>query len=276
MLILQILLAVFLLPVIAVFLLGKYVDFRLARKDFSDVYDDCHKVWTARGIYGDGVDENSIESIGHAFAEGALGVEVDVFYDVALNDFIVSHNFPYQLKNGRILPLSELFDALGDGHYFWLDFKKLRRLTKTQALQAVQRLQQISQKNQLHERIYVEGETPINLAHFRKAGFHTIFDTHPAPSGGMLAAAMITLYKIFFYFGEHSVMGMEYGELDWPVYGAATRKRLGRTPVFLYHVPVDEALLDELLGIEAVRAFIVGNNQSVNFYHKNACGQSEQ
>ena len=276
MLILQILLAVFLLPVIAVFLLGKYVDFRLARKDFSDVYDDCHKVWTARGIYGDGVDENSIESIGHAFAEGALGVEVDVFYDVALNDFIVSHNFPYQLKNGRILPLSELFDALGDGHYFWLDFKKLRRLTKTQALQAVQRLQQISQKNQLHERIYVEGETPINLAHFRKAGFHTIFDTHPAPSGGMLAAAMITLYKIFFYFGEHSVMGMEYGELDRPVYGAATRKRLGRTPVFLYHVPVDEALLDELLGIEAVRAFIVGNNQSVNFYHKNACGQSEQ
>ena len=276
MLALQFLLAGILFLVIFVYMLGKYVDFRLVKKDFSDVYDNCHKVWTARGIYGDGIDENSIESIGHAFEEGALGVEVDVFYDVALNDFIVSHNFPYQLKNGRILPLSELFDALGDDHYFWLDFKKLRRLSKQQALKAIQRLLQISQKNNLHQRIYVEGETPINLAYFRTAGFHTIFDTHPAPSGGILASTMITLYKIFYFFGDHSVMGMEYGDLKYPVYGAATRKQLGRIPIFLYHVPVDEPLLDELLGIEAVRAFIVGNNQSVNFYHKNSCDKRGQ
>ncbi len=275
MLALQIIFIVILLPVIMVYVLAKYVDFRLSRKKNFDVYDDCHKVWTARGIYGEGVDENSIESIGHAFREGARGVEVDVFYDVGLNDFIVSHNFPYQLKNGRILHLSELFDALGDDHYFWLDFKKLRRLSKPQALRAVQRLKQISSKNNLHQRVYVEGETPINLAHFRKAGFHTIFDTHPASSGGMLAAAMISLYKIFYYFGDHSVMGMEYGDIDRPVYGEATRKRLGSLPVFLYHVPVDESLVDELLKMDAVKAFIVGNNQSVNFYHKNACDPAE-
>jgi len=276
MLILQFLLALIILLILTIYLLAKYVDFKLARKDLSDVYNDCHKVWTARGIYGQGVDENSIQSIGHAFAEGALGVEVDVFYDVALDDYIVSHNIPYELKNGRILPLRELFDALGDGHYFWLDFKKLRKLTRPQAQKAVQRLQQISQRNQLHQRIYVEGETPINLALFRKAGFHTIFDTHPEPSGSMLAAVMITLYKLFFYFGEHSVMGMEYGDLERPVYGHETRQRLGRLPVFLYHVPVDEVLVDELLKIEMVRAFIVGNNQSVNFYHKNACDQAKQ
>jgi len=273
MMMLQILFIVLLVPVILVFVLGKYVDYKLKTKDLSDVYSDCHKVWTARGIYSDGIDENSIESIGHAFSEGALGVEVDVFYDVELNDYIVSHNYPYQLKHGRILHLSEIFDALGDDHYFWLDFKKLRRLSKPQALQAVQRLQQISQKNNLPQRIYVEGETPINLAWFRKAGFHTIFDTHPAPSGTLLAVAMITLYKILYYFGNHSVMGMEYGSLERPVYGLATRKRLGRVPVFLYHVPVNESLVDDLLKIDAVRAFIVGNNQSVNFHHKNDCNR---
>lgn len=275
MMLLQILALVIVIPVLFIYLLGKYVDVKLKAKDLADVYNDCHKVWTARGIYGEGIDENSIESIGHAFSEGALGVEVDVFFDVAMNDYIVSHNFPYQLKNGRILRLKELFDALGDEHYFWLDFKKLRRLSKPEALQAVQRLQQISQKNNLHQRIYVEGETPINLAHFRKAGFHTIFDTHPEVSGTLLAAIMITLYKIFYYFGDHSVMGMEYGSLEHPVYGKETRQRLGRLPVFLYHVPVDESLVNELLDIEAVRAFIVGNNQSVNFYHLNACDRQK-
>jgi len=271
MLILQIIFVFLISLTLIYFIVGYYVDYQLSKKDFSDAYHDCRKIWTARGIYGEGIDENSIQSIGHAFDEGAMGVEVDVFYDVELNDYIVSHNYPYQLKNGKILPLSELLDAVGKDHYFWLDFKKLRRLSHEQALQAVQRLKDISQNNDVHERIYVEGENPANLSLFRKAGFHTIFDTHPAPASSFIAPLMITLYKAFYYFGNHTVMGMEYGALDNPVYAGKTRKSLGCLPVFLYHVPVDEPLLDELLQIEAVRAFIVGNNQSVNFHHKNAC-----
>ena len=256
------------------FLLAFYVDYQLDKQAFADAYDDCHKVWTARGLYGDGVDQNSIESIAEAFAEGAMGVEVDIHYDVDLQDYIVSHDYPYNKKNGKILPLSDLFDATGDGHYFWLDFKKLRRLSHEQALQAVDRLKAISQRNNLHQRIYVEGENPTNLALFRKAGFHTIFDTHPAPDDHFLSAFMITVYKIFFYFGDHTVMGIEYGDLVNPVYGPNTRQRLGNVPVFLYHLPVDEALIDEMLALPAVRAFIVGNNQSVNFHSRNACGSA--
>ncbi len=249
-------------------MVGRYIDYRLARTTFSAGYDDNRKIWSARGIYGDGVDENSIQSIGHAFSEGALGVEVDVFYDVKMNDYIVSHNYPYELKNGKILPLSELFEALGDDHYFWLDFKKLRRLKGAEVTAAVQRLKAISKRNNLHQRIYVEGEAPTNLIVFRRAGFHTIFDTHPATDNCLFAGFMISIYKMFYYFGNHTVMGMEYGELGNPVYGKKSRKRLGRIPVFLYHVPVDEDLVDELLSIHSVKAFIVGNNQSVNFHHK--------
>ena len=187
-----------------------------------------------------------------------------------MNDYIVSHNYPYELKNGKILPLGELFDALGDDHYFWLDFKKLRRLKGQQVHEAVQRLKQISARNNLHERVYVEGESPTNLAVFRRAGFHTIFDTHAEPDNSLLAPFMVGVYKIFYYFGNHTVMGMEYGELANPVYGTNTRQRLGRIPLFLYHVPVDEGLVDELLQIPSVRAFIIGNKQSVNFHHKRA------
>ena len=250
------------------YILILYVNFRLSNKDYSEAYDDARKIWTARGIYGEGVEENSIESIRHAFDEGAMGVEVDVYYDVEMNDYIVSHDRPYLLVKGRLLTLKELFDALGEGHYFWLDFKKLRFLTHQQALQAVQRLKAISENNGVQERIYVEGETPINLALFRKAALHTIFDTHPTTDNNLLTPFAIAVYKIFFYFGKHTVMGMEYGSLDKPVYGNKTRNRLGKLPVFLYHVPVDESLLDELVDIQAVRALIVGNNQSVNFHYK--------
>ena len=249
-----------------------YVDYQLSEKNFSNSYNDCRKIWTARGLYGNGVDQNSIQSIAAAFSEGATGVEVDVFYDIGIQDYIVSHSYPYSKKQGKILPLADLFEATGDGHYFWLDFKKLRHLSEQQVQDAIQRLFAISKKNNLHERIYVEGEAPVNISRYREAGFHTIFDTHAeAESMGLISTIMINAYKIVFYFGNHSVMGIEYGELDDPVYGPENRKRLKDVPVFLYHVPVDEALIDELLALKNVRAMIIGNNQSVNFHHKNSC-----
>ena len=260
------------LLVVIYFSLSFYVDYQLPKKDFSSAYNDCRKIWTARGLYGDGIDQNSIQSIGKAFDEGAMGVEVDIHYDVKLKDYIVSHDYPYNKKNGRILPLSELFDAIGAGHYFWLDYKNLRSLSYEQALEAVARLKTISQNNQVDERIYVEGENPTNLTHFNNAGFHTIFDTHPLPeSFPVLATFAITIYKIVFYFGDYTVMGMEYGDLADPVYGPKTREQLRNIPVFLYHLPVSEPLVEEMLTLKNVRAFIVGNNQSVNFYDKDAC-----
>ncbi|MBT4196882.1 MAG: hypothetical protein HOE12_21340 [Gammaproteobacteria bacterium] len=261
-----------LLLVIVYFGMVFYVDMQLAKKDFSDSYNGCHKVWTARGLYGNGIDQNSIESIGAAFDIGAEGVEVDVRYDKKMQDFIVSHDYPYNKKNGKILKLSELFDALGDNHYFWLDYKKLRHLNEEQTQQAIQRLFEISKKNNLKDRIYIENEAPVNLLKYRKAGLHTIFDTSPVPeSMSFVSALMVNLYKMFFYFGDHSVMAMNYGELDDPIYGEHTRERLKNVPVFLYHLPVDETLVNELLALKNVRAFIVGNNQSINFHNKNSC-----
>ena len=261
-----------LLLVIVYFGMVFYVDTQLAKKDFSASYNGCHKVWTARGLYGNGIDQNSIESIGAAFDIGAEGVEVDVRYDKKMQDFIVSHDYPYNKKNGKILKLSELFDALGDNHYFWLDYKKLRHLNEEQTQQAIQRLFEISKKNNLKDRIYIENEAPVNLLKYRKAGLHTIFDTSPVPeSMSFVSALMVNLYKMFFYFGDHSVMAMNYGELDDPIYGEHTRERLKNVPVFLYHLPVDETLVNELLALKNVRAFIVGNNQSINFHNKNSC-----
>ena len=258
--------------IVGVYGLGVYVDHKLESMDFSSAYNDCQKVWSTRGIYGDDVIQNSIESIRHAFNEGAKGVEVDVRYDFEMKDFIVSHDYPYKEKNGRLLHLGELFDALGDDHYFWLDFKNLRHLSKQQTAEAIQRLYDISQKNNLSERIYIEGEDPINISRYRQAGFHTIFDTHPLIDDSILSGVSITLYKIFFYFGDHTVMGMPYSKRTGTViYGPKNRERLGNIPVFLYHVPVDEKLVAELIELPAVRATIVGVGQSLNLHYLDHC-----
>ena len=38
----------------------------------------------------------------------AKGVEIDMFYDSELNNYVVSHDYPYNLKNGSVLTLFEL------------------------------------------------------------------------------------------------------------------------------------------------------------------------
>jgi hypothetical protein len=77
-------------------LMISWVDHNLAQRIYAGVYDDPHKVWATRGLVTDGSDgspvrvRNSIESISHAFDQGAKGTEVDVFYDPKLAVFVVS------------------------------------------------------------------------------------------------------------------------------------------------------------------------------------------
>ncbi|MCK5379018.1 MAG: hypothetical protein KAJ78_06420, partial [Acidobacteria bacterium] len=115
-----------------------YVDTELQDKEHQGVYDSCHKIWAARGLYNSLAEQNSIESMRRAFDHGAHGAEVDLHYDVRMNLFIISHDHPiedkngnliYELKNGRLLTLEELLEAVGAGHFFWLDYKNLDHLT---------------------------------------------------------------------------------------------------------------------------------------------------
>ncbi|MFT5050525.1 MAG: hypothetical protein ACI8QZ_001927 [Chlamydiales bacterium] len=253
-----------------------YVDHMLAERTHEGVVNDCHKVWAARGLVREGPNitrngtQNSIESIQLAFDEGAQGTEVDVFFDTEMGHFIVSHDRPYNLKNGELLTLAALLKATGADGAFWLDFKKLRMLDDAGLAAAVAELEELTLMGGLKQRFYVEGEDPINLSAFRDAGFKTILDTHPLPDSNFVTPGLINLYKLLFYFGDFTVMGMNYGMLDDPIYGARTRQSLGTIPVFIYHVDDDASVLDELTHLEAVRVILV-KNHSVNRYDLSGC-----
>jgi len=253
-----------------------YVDHKLETRSFEGVVDDCHKVWAARGLVLEGPDitadgtQNSIGSIQLAFDEGARGTEVDVFFDTEMGHFIVSHDRPYNLKNGELLTLEALLEATGDRGYFWLDFKKLRLLDDAGLAAALAELEALTAENGLKQRFYVEGEDPFNLSVFRDAGFNTIMDTHPLADASFVTPGLINLYKLLFYFGDFTVMGMNYGEVGDPIYGRRTRASLGRVPVFIYHVADDAQVLDELSHMGAVRVILV-QNQSLNRYDLSGC-----
>ncbi len=259
-------------------LLLALVDRQLAQRTYAGVYKSCFKVWATRGLVvgrrpDDSTAGNSIASVGRAFAAGAEGIEVDVYFDVELGKFVVSHDRPYNRQDdGTLLYLQQLLQATGEGRYFWLDLKKLGKLTREQADQAAARLAAIAGQDGLLSRIYVEGEDPINLSAFRRAGIRTIFDTQPLPEKYPFTRFVLSVYRLAYYFGDFTVMAMNAGDADAPIYGRVARHALRHVPVFIYHVPDQPESLDPLLGNDNVRVIIL-RDHSTNKYSLNACGK---
>lgn len=248
-----------------------WVDHHLAGRANAGVYADPYKVWSNRGLVLETNEilrngkHNSIESITLAFDRGAKGVEVDVFYDPELAMFVASHDRPYHLQNGKLLSLRELLAAVGQRGAFWLDWKKLGHLDAAAVEAARAELEELTAPGNLKERFYIEGEDPLNLGFFRRAGFKTIFDTRPRQDSSPITTLLVDLYKVVYYFGGHTVMAMNTGTADAPIYGPETRRLLRNVPLFLYHAPDDPAFLGELLANPDVRVVLVEDHSIVRY-----------
>lgn len=138
----------------------------------------CQKIWAHRGYVGDG-DENSLRSVQAAFARGAVGVEIDILYDHGLGDFVVSHDRPYTLFNGKPLLLETVLQQYGTAGFFWLDAKDLRKLSPLAARHATQRLADLVHRYQLSERVLVESRSALYLAWLANKGIYTSYLVSP-------------------------------------------------------------------------------------------------
>lgn len=259
-----------------------YVDRQLKDNNDDSVYDSCHKVWAARGLYTTHSEQNSIVSMQRAFTEGALGVEADLYYDVKMDRFIISHDKPvkdkegnlkYTEKNGKLLTLEALLKTIGEGHYLWIDYKNLDKLSVQESEHAIKRLLHITLKGVLREHLYIEGSNPFRLSMYTDAGFKIILGIHPFPESSLFSSVVINGYKIGYYFSHITGLALAYGSIDDPIYGLETEKSLGSIPVFLFHVPDDKELLQKLLGKSAVRVLLVGRDVSINRFDINSCEQ---
>lgn len=261
-----------------------YVDKQLQSKDyFTGVYDDCHKVWAARGLYNNRSEQNTPEAMKRAFSLGANGAEVDIHFDIERQQFIVSHDHPvkgtngelvYTEKNGALLSLDEFLNQVGGNQYFWLDFKNLDDLNDQQTSSVIQHLENITQHHSIKDRLYIEGSNPLLLSKYTDAGFKTILGIHPIRESLFLSSFVINIYKLGYYFNNISVIGMVHGKhVDDPIYGPKTQESLKSIPLFLFHVPDDKNLILKLVNNKAIKVVLVGKDLSINRYSINTCNQ---
>jgi len=240
---------------------------KLENREYKDIYSNNHKVWNSRGLYDKKTDRNSISAIQHAFDNGALGVEFDFHYDVRTDRFIVSHDHPsknadgtlkYVKKDGKLLTMQELFQSLNKSNqYFWLDYKNLDKLSTQETKKSIQRLLYITKENNIQERLYIEGSNPLNLPMYTDAGFKTILGIFPLRESYPFSSLVINAYKIAFAYTNISALAFAYGEPGDQVYGENAEKSLGNIPIFLFHLPHNEELLQNLVYKENVKVILM-------------------
>jgi glycerophosphoryl diester phosphodiesterase len=260
-----------------------FIDHKIEKKYTKNTYDNCRKIWSSRGLYKTYHQQNSIKSFQNAFSNGFIGVEVDFYYDKKKEQFIISHNKPkkdkngnlhYTLKDGKILTLEELLHKQGEGHYFWLDYKNLDRLSIEETQLAIKRLNKITKDEiGLKDRLYIEGSTPNTLEIYTNAGFKTLFAFQPLKEDSIFSSISSNIYKIAYYFYNITAVALPYGPIENPKYSKQTQENLKGIPTFLFHVPDEEALLEELVKKDDVRVMLIGRDKSINRSNINNCSK---
>ena len=198
------------------------------------------------------------------------GIEI---YEMELNKPLKSNDgtLIYTKKDGKLLTMEKLLQTVGEGHYFWFDYKNLDKLSVKETQHALERLLSITQEDTIRKRIYIEGSNPLRLSIYTDAGFKTILGIHPLRESNLFSSIVINAFKIVYYFTNISGIALPYGSKDDPVYGEETAKSLGSIPVFLFHVPDDKELLYKLVDKNSVRVMLVGRDLSINRFDINAC-----
>ncbi len=189
---------------------------------------------------------NSIESVRAAFDRGAPGCEIDIHFDRRTRGFVVSHDFPYNLRNGRPLMLDDLFREVGDRGYFWLDFKNLGDLDGGDPGRAAERLQALLRRHSLLERSFVESSAQWQLGLLARKGILTCWRIDPQE--GTLLGNLQAEYRI-----KHRAAALNISALAIPrdVYDERIDAAFAGIPLLVFTVN-DEADARRFMGYKNV------------------------
>lgn len=193
----------------------------------NSFYNGNHKVWAHRGYYKK-FPENSIESFSEAFHRGAQGVELDIFFDEGLQDFIVSHHIPYKLHENKLLTLEKVFSSVGNRGYFWVDFKRLDSVHNIDIV--VDKMEKLLRKFDLLEKVIIESPKGFLLRKFSQKGMHTSYWIQLPSIEGLILIKDFG-YRAMIVFSNFSAISMDYRD-----YSDYIRKSYSHLPIHLFTV----------------------------------------
>ena len=240
-----------------------YVNISFSRLRVTPFYDDCSKVWGHAG-YSKEYEVNSLPGYKQAFDLGAGGVELDVHYDLDLDRFIVSHDFPYDKRDGRLLKLEEVMTELAGRGYFWLDFKNLKRMKTREAKRAARRLSDLIQRFNLNNRVIVESKNALNLAVISRAGIPASYWINVnRKKEGFETKLRVFGFKAMFLYGRFSAFSLDHRN-----YTPYLQKTFKNLPVHLFTINNKEKIL-EYLYRENVKVIL----SDENFFGLDGCAR---
>ena len=250
------LLAVFLLPAVllstALLFASDLLYRRAAARAPAFPFPACQKVWAHRGWAPAG-GENSLQSVQGAFERGAAGVEIDILFDHELQDFVVSHDRPFTLFNGKPLRLETVLSRHTHGSgFFWLDAKDLRKLSPLAARKATQRLAALIQHYGLGERALVESGNPLYLSWLASRGVHTSYAV--SPNDRRYAAPVYRLHAAVTKLG-YALAGASAISMDISRYTPVAAATFDKAAVLLSTVN-DPGTLLRLSGVPEVKVIL--------------------
>ncbi len=207
----------------------------------NSFYDANHKVWAHRG-YHKKFPENSIESFSEAFNRGAHGVELDIFFDEGLQDFIVSHDIPYKLHKNKPLTLEKVFSSVGNKGYFWVDFKQLDSVHNIDV--AVDKMEKLLRKFDLFEKVIIESPKGFLLRKFSRKGMHTSYWIQ-FPSIRVLIWIKDFGYRAMIVFSNFSAVSMDYRD-----YSNYIKRNYSHLPIHLFTLNNKEEVVELIRNCE--------------------------
>ncbi len=215
------------------------------------VFASCQKAWAHRGHAATG-GENSLRAVAEAFRRGAAGVEIDVLFDPELDDFVVSHDRPYTLFDGRPLRLEAVLSSAPRNGLFWLDAKDLRKLSPWTAHQATHRLSALLERYGLTERAFVESSQPLYLSWLADQGVHTSYAI--SPNDRKYGAPLYRLHAAFMKLA-YAFVGADAFSMNAARYTPVTAATFGEAAILLSTVN-DAGLLRHLSALPEVKAIL--------------------
>lgn len=247
-----ILLVSMLIPVIILIINYKFENLKI--KQF---YLGEYKVWAHRGYHID-EQENSINSFNKAINKGAKGIELDLWYDNNIKDFVVSHDYPYKLINGKLLTFNELLNNIPNNVFIWLDFKNLSSMSRSDAEISGRHLREILINHNIKDKCIVESQNPINLSIFSNLGMFTCYGIYIIEatnySNWFKYNKNLLKLKLSFIFGNISAVSLPFKQ-----YNKNISKDLPNIPIYLYTVNDEEEII-KYINDNSVRVILSNNN----------------
>jgi len=230
-------------------------------------YDGCMKIWGHQG-HNTTHEESPLERFRSAFDSGAEGIEFNVVWDVDLKTFTVPHKYTYVPENMGLLTLEEVFKAIGQRGYFWLDLKNLKDLDKADSAAAAKNMSFLLERFDLKDKVIVESKMAARLTAFSKRGMHTCLWITPGRENTRIATWLRMFpYKIMFLMGNFSAFSMNYVN-----YTPHVQEILHQVPVHLFTVN-NESEIMKYIRMPNVRIVL---SDRTSHFSLNSCNDDEK